>query len=92
VNVSSIHRGERHSPKPGRWPATGRQLSAVEVGRETRDRHYQAGILTHLGDAHHDSGDTDAARAAWQGAFAILDDLAHPDADRVRTKLHRLAA
>ena len=33
---------------------------------------------------------TDGARTAWQQALTILDDLDHPDADTVRTKLHHL--
>jgi hypothetical protein len=32
-------------------------------------------------------GDREAARASWQEALAILDDLGHADADQVRARL-----
>jgi DNA-binding SARP family transcriptional activator/tetratricopeptide (TPR) repeat protein len=57
---------------------------AVEL---TRHRHQEAEILTRLGDTHHAAGNADAARTAWQHAVTILDDLDHPDAERVRAKL-----
>ncbi|HEY3870030.1 MAG TPA: BTAD domain-containing putative transcriptional regulator [Actinocrinis sp.] len=47
--------------------------------------------LTHLGDAHLAAGDPGAAREAWRQALSILDDLQHPDADKVRGKLSGLA-
>jgi len=53
-------------------------------------RYYEADTLTRLGDTHHAAGDPDAARDAWHHALSILDDLDHPDADHVRTKLHHL--
>ena len=49
-----------------------------------------AGALTGLGDARHALGDTPAARDAWQRALAILDDLKHPGAEHVRTKINNL--
>jgi tetratricopeptide (TPR) repeat protein len=63
---------------------------AFTLFRDLGDRYYEATILTHLGDTHHTAGDPDAARDAWQQALTILDDLDHPDADTVRTKLHHL--
>jgi hypothetical protein len=54
--------------------------------------HYQkAETLIYAGDAHHASGDVPAAHDAWTQALAILDDLRHPDAEQVRTKLRQLA-
>jgi hypothetical protein len=44
-------------------------------------------ILDHLGDTHAAAGDPGAARAAWQQALAILTELDHPDAERLRGKL-----
>jgi predicted negative regulator of RcsB-dependent stress response len=52
--------------------------------RDLGDRHYEATILTHLGDTQHTTGNPQAARDAWQQALTILDDL---DAAQVRAKL-----
>ena len=46
-----------------------------------------AETLGHLGDAHQAAGDLGEARTAWKDALAILDDLHHPDAVRIRAKL-----
>jgi hypothetical protein len=51
------------------------------------NRHGRATILTNLGDAHRAADDLDAARSAWRQALTILDELNHPDADRVRARL-----
>jgi tetratricopeptide (TPR) repeat protein len=54
------------------------------------DRYEEANTLTHLGDTHHATGNAHAARDAWQQALTILDDLKHPNADQLRTKLATL--
>jgi tetratricopeptide (TPR) repeat protein len=63
---------------------------ALDLVRELGDRYYESLAFTHLGDTHHAAGNPTAARDAWQQALTILDDLDHPDADTVRTKLHHL--
>ena len=63
---------------------------ALDLFRDLGDRYYEAATLTHLGDTHHAAGNPQAARDAWQQALTILDDLDHPDADQVRTKLATL--
>jgi hypothetical protein len=40
-----------------------------------------------LGNARHAAGELPQARHAWQQALAIMDDLQHPSADKVRAKL-----
>jgi tetratricopeptide (TPR) repeat protein/transcriptional regulator with XRE-family HTH domain len=60
---------------------------AVDLYQRIGDRNGEATTLTRLGDTHHDAGDADLADKSWQQALAILDDLAHPDADTVRAKL-----
>jgi tetratricopeptide (TPR) repeat protein len=60
---------------------------ARDLYRDLGDRWSEADTITRLGDAHHAAGDTGAAAAAWRRAVTILDELGHPDADRVRTKL-----
>jgi tetratricopeptide (TPR) repeat protein len=63
---------------------------ALDLFRDIGDRYYEADTLTRLGDTHHTAGHSDAARTAWQQALTILDQLDHPDADQVRTKLTTL--
>jgi tetratricopeptide (TPR) repeat protein/transcriptional regulator with XRE-family HTH domain len=63
---------------------------ALHLFRDLGDRYYESIIHSHLGDTHLAAGDPDAARDAWQYAMAILDDLDHPDASRVRARLDRL--
>jgi len=60
---------------------------AVDVYGDLGDRHDRAEVLIHLGDAHQAAGDGAAARRALQQALAILDELNHPDADAVRSRL-----
>jgi tetratricopeptide (TPR) repeat protein/transcriptional regulator with XRE-family HTH domain len=60
---------------------------ALSIVREFGDRYLETICLTHIGDLHHDAGELPQAREAWLQALAILDDLCHPDADRVRVKL-----
>jgi DNA-binding SARP family transcriptional activator/tetratricopeptide (TPR) repeat protein len=62
---------------------------ANEVLGNSSDLQLRTEILTHLGDAHQASGDTGAARHAWQQALDILEDLHHPDAEQVRSRLGR---
>ena len=61
---------------------------ALSILQDEGDRFRQSNILVHLGDTHHADGERQAAIQAWQQALAILDDLRHPDAEQVRTKLH----
>jgi DNA-binding SARP family transcriptional activator len=63
--------------------------NALCLFRELGDRFNEAEILTHLGDARRAGDDQQAALDAWQQALVILDDLRHPDADKVRAKLGR---
>jgi tetratricopeptide (TPR) repeat protein len=65
---------------------------ALGLLSEVSDRPEQAGVLTRLGDAHRAVGDQPAAREAWQQALAVLDDLHHPDAAQVLSRLDDLAA
>ena len=60
---------------------------ALDIHGDTGDRRDRAEVLTHLGDARQAAGDQLAARDAWQEALAILDDLQHPDAGQVRSRL-----
>jgi DNA-binding SARP family transcriptional activator/tetratricopeptide (TPR) repeat protein len=63
---------------------------AVALRRTLGDRHGLAETLSHLGDVHHTAGQLDAAHNAWREALTVLDQLGHPNAERVRTKLHHL--
>jgi len=63
---------------------------ALDLYRDLGYRQGEADTLTRLGDTHHAAGNPDAARDAWQQALTILDQLDHPDAEHLRTKLHNL--
>lgn len=60
---------------------------AIRLWEATGQRYYTAAALIHLGDTHDTLGDTTAAQKAWHQALAILDELGHPDAARLRVKL-----
>ncbi|MGH3401685.1 MAG: AfsR/SARP family transcriptional regulator [Streptosporangiaceae bacterium] len=63
---------------------------AIEIHREIGSRLGLAETLGHLGDNGLAAGNPAQARAAWEEALAILDDVGHPDADRVRGQLREL--
>jgi DNA-binding SARP family transcriptional activator/Tfp pilus assembly protein PilF len=65
---------------------------ALDLYREVGDRWGQAETLGHTGDVYHAIGDNQRARRAWEEALAILEDLQHADAGRVRAKLAGLGA
>jgi len=60
---------------------------ALALTRRLGSRYNEAQVLSHLADAHEAGGDPDAAGAARLSALAILDDIGHPDADRVRARI-----
>jgi DNA-binding SARP family transcriptional activator/tetratricopeptide (TPR) repeat protein len=60
---------------------------ALSIFRAIGDRWGEADTLTHLGGIRHAADALLAAREAWQQALAILDDLQHPDAAKIRAKL-----
>jgi DNA-binding SARP family transcriptional activator/tetratricopeptide (TPR) repeat protein len=59
---------------------------AVSLFREHADRFNEATSLTHLGDTHDAAGQPEQAQDSWALALAILDDLHHPDAGKLRAK------
>ena len=60
---------------------------AVSLLRESGARFQEAEALTSLGDTREAAGELAQARKAWQQALAILEDLQHPHASQLRTKL-----
>jgi tetratricopeptide (TPR) repeat protein len=60
---------------------------ALDLLREIGDRRGQADTLVHIGDAQLAAGHPGEARAAWEEALTILDDLHDPYAAQIRTKL-----
>jgi DNA-binding SARP family transcriptional activator/tetratricopeptide (TPR) repeat protein len=62
--------------------------NALDVYRDAAERFGEADTLRRLGDAYQSVGELDAADRTWREALRILDDLAHPDADEVRARLH----
>ena len=63
---------------------------AVAGFREMGEVFGEAQSLDGLGDTLLAIGDADAARAAWIAARKIVDDMSHPLADQVRTKIDAL--
>ncbi|WBB81021.1 tetratricopeptide repeat protein [Micromonospora sp. WMMD882] len=61
--------------------------SALAIYREVGERYFEATTTTHLGDTRAAAGDPAAARAAWRRAADVLDQLGHPEADQVRSRL-----
>jgi DNA-binding SARP family transcriptional activator len=64
---------------------------ALMLTAELGDLWGQAYCLINVGDTHDEAGDVVAARETWQQALEMLGDLQHPDADRVRARLHDTA-
>jgi len=58
--------------------------------RELGSRYAQAEVLTRLGEVHNKRGHPKRASMAWEEALAILNDLQHPQASQVRSRLARL--
>jgi len=71
-------------------PVIGDIADAVRLYREAHDRPQEARGLVRLGDAYDAAGDEAAARATWERAVTLLDDLAIPAGD-VRARLDRRA-
>jgi tetratricopeptide (TPR) repeat protein len=55
--------------------------------RDIGNHYLEATVLIRLGDTHHATGNHHAARDDWQQALTILEELDHPDAEQVRTKI-----
>jgi tetratricopeptide (TPR) repeat protein len=62
---------------------------AIAILGNADDLHLRAEMLTRLGDAHRSAADDAAARRAWQRALALLEELNHPGAAGVRSRLSR---
>lgn len=60
---------------------------ALRLFRRSGDLYSEATGLTYLGDAYHAAGDTRAASETWRRALAALEELGHPDAAGVRSRL-----
>jgi hypothetical protein len=59
---------------------------ALALHHQLGDKHSEPSTLDSLAYAHRHLG-----HDAWTQALAILDDLRHPHAEQVRTKLRQLA-
>jgi tetratricopeptide (TPR) repeat protein len=63
---------------------------ALELYAELGQRHGEADTLSRLGDTHLVAGHPRGAQTAWRQALTVLDELHHPNADQLRTKLATL--
>ena len=73
------------TPKPP--PATSRHSNCIA---QAGSRWGAGDTLGHLGDTCHAAGKPEEARAFWEEALAILEDLHAPEADQIRAKLRDL--
>jgi tetratricopeptide (TPR) repeat protein len=64
---------------------------ALDLCRAIGNRWEEAVVLTHIGDAHEAVRDTHSAITAWRAALATFEQFNHPNAERLRAKLDRLA-
>lgn len=71
--------------------AIGHYEVSLDLDRALGDRFREAHALEHLGDAHAALGRGKDARALWEEALALFEDLHHPDAEPVRAKLRTAA-
>ncbi|GAA2182698.1 ATP-binding protein [Micromonospora lupini] len=62
---------------------------ALRLYRRISDRYDEADTLSRLGESRHAAGDPAGAARTWRRALGILDDLGHPDSERVRDLLAR---
>jgi DNA-binding SARP family transcriptional activator/Tfp pilus assembly protein PilF len=60
---------------------------ALGVFRTVDEPWGEADALTNLGDIHRAAGELPLARLAWLQAATVLDNLQHPNAEKVRAKL-----
>lgn len=60
---------------------------AEQVYRRVGDRYYVAIALQSIGDVRSDAGDAHAARAAWEDALDIFDELGHARAGVLRDRI-----
>ena len=63
---------------------------ALDLFRELGDRPQEADSHVHIGDTYRAAGDPAAARASWLLALEVFEEVGHPSADEVRTRLRQL--
>jgi DNA-binding SARP family transcriptional activator/Tfp pilus assembly protein PilF len=84
-SLGFAHTGRRDHPS-----ALDCYTRALELRRQLGDRSSHSAALLHLGDTYRAMGNYRAARRSWRQALGILEDLGHPDAERVRARLEDL--
>ncbi|MFJ8150714.1 ATP-binding protein [Streptomyces sp. NPDC094468] len=67
--------------------AIGHYEVSLGLDRALGDRFREAHALEHLGDAHAELGRGGDARALWEEALALFEELHHPDSAPVQAKL-----
>jgi DNA-binding SARP family transcriptional activator/Tfp pilus assembly protein PilF/DNA-binding XRE family transcriptional regulator len=67
-----------------------RYQEAIDLYREFGDRYNEADTLVNLGDCQQSMGDRDSALTTWKQALDIFDQLNHPDAGPVRSRIQGL--
>jgi DNA-binding SARP family transcriptional activator/tetratricopeptide (TPR) repeat protein len=65
-------------------------LQALDIHAEVGNRWGQAHTLGNLGDVRLAASAPDEARTSWEQALTIFEGFDHPDAEEIRSRLHRL--
>lgn len=63
---------------------------SADLYNKAHDRYNEADTLNSLGDCELAAGEPGAARATWSKALEILEELRHPDSEKVSAKLAAL--
>jgi tetratricopeptide (TPR) repeat protein/transcriptional regulator with XRE-family HTH domain len=64
---------------------------SIGLYRDAGDRYGQASAFARLGDAAFTAGEPEVARERWRAALRLFEELCHPEAGQVRTKLGGVA-
>ncbi|MGH3712014.1 MAG: tetratricopeptide repeat protein [Micromonosporaceae bacterium] len=82
--------GRAHSQLGRYRQAVDYYQQAIDWCHQHGDGRDQAVKLIDLGDTYHTAGDHAAARDAWQRALHLLDEIGHPDTDKLRKRIAEL--
>lgn len=82
--------GWHHALAGNLEPALAHCQEALALLGEIGDRYGQAASWDSFGYIQHRMGRHGQATAAWRQALDMLDELGHPDAAKIRTKLREL--
>ena len=85
---SSLHSvGYIHQIRGDHRQAVTCYTEALDLSCRLGDRYGEADSQASLGDTYHAMGNLPRARSSWQHSLVILDELRHPEASAIRSRL-----